>query len=306
MLKLSTIRFSLFAAVPSASTIIDTQFAILRRWKMPWTKTFLTGFILFLGLQIAGRADPIAYMVTTDKDFGTIDLATGDFTSEGFEGVQLAGLGEIGSTLYGVNYAAGTGTLYTIDTANGSLTTVGTDTAVEYEAFGSTLTNLYAIGENNVGAFELYSVNSSDGSPTLLGLTGLTPGGDYTLSTDSSTLYFAEGTNLYTIDTTTGAATLVGPTGGKQFGGLVTETSTLYGGEYNPAFEVDTLNTTSGTATAGPALSGNDPGAGFAGLAGIPPTATTPEPGSVSLLLIGFLAAGIWIKARRQTAADRG
>jgi hypothetical protein len=260
---------------------------------------------MFLGLQVAARADPLAYMLTTDKDFGTIDLATGDFTSDGFESVQLAGLGEIGSTLYGVNYAAGTGTLYTIDTANGSLTTVGTDTAVEYEAFGSTLTNLYAIGENNVGAFELYSVNSSNGSPTLLGLTGLTPGGDYTLSTDSSTLYFAEGTNLYTIDTTTGAATLIGPTGGKQFGGLVTETSTLYGGEYYPTFEVDTLNTTSGTATAGPALSGTD-GSGFAGLAAIPPTATTPEPASVSLLLVGFLAAGIWIKARRQTAVDRG
>jgi hypothetical protein len=305
MLKLSTIRFSLFAAVPSASNIIDTQFAILRRWKMPWTKTFLTGFILILGLQVAGRADPIAYMVTTDKDFGTIDLGTGDFTSDGFEGVQLAGLGEIGSTLYGVDYQAGTGTLYTVNGSSGALTTVGTDTTVEYGAFGSTLTGLYGL-KTTSGTFELFSINPTTGKSTDLGSTGLSVGGDYTLSTDSSTLYLAAGTNLYTIDTTTGASTLIGPTGSKQFGGLVTETSTLYGGEFNPAFEVDTLNTTSGTATAGPALSGTDLGAGFAGLAAIPPIVTTPEPGSASLLLIGLVAAGILIKARRQTAADRG
>ena len=272
---------------------------------MPWTKTFLTGFIMFLGLQVAARADPLAYMVTTDKDFGTIDLATGDFSSEGFESVQLAGLGEIGSTLYGVNYAAGTGTLYTIDTANGSLTTVGTDTAVAYEAFGSTLTNLYAIGENNVGAFELYSVNSSDGSPTLLGLTGLTPGGDYSLSTNSGTLYFTDGADLYTLDTTTGAATSVGATGagGPGFGALVTENGLLYGGQYSSPTAVDTLNTTTGAATFVSDLSGTS--SSFAGLAPDVPTAT-PEPVNVSVLLLGFLAAGIWIKARRQTAADRG
>jgi len=272
---------------------------------MPWTKTFLTGFILILGLQVAGRADPIAYMVTTDKDFGTIDLGTGDFTSDGFEGVQLAGLGEIGSTLYGVDYQAGTGTLYTVNGSSGALTTVGTDTTVEYGAFGSTLTGLYGL-KTTSGTFELFSINPTTGKSADLGSTGLSVGGDYTLSTDSSTLYLAAGTNLYTIDTTTGASTLIGPTGSKQFGGLVTETSTLYGGEFNPAFEVDTLNTTSGTATAGPALSGTDLGAGFAGLAAIPPIVTTPEPGSASLLLIGLVAAGILIKARRQTAADRG
>jgi hypothetical protein len=131
-------------------------------------------------------------------------------------------------------------------------------------------------------------------------------GGDYTLSTNSSTLYFADSSNLYSLNLTTGAATLIGATGGAQFGALVNESGTLYGGQDNLAFQVDTLNTSTGAATAGPGLTGADFGAGFAGLAAIPPTAATPEPGYVSVVLIGFLSAGIWIKARRQRAAVRG
>jgi hypothetical protein len=245
-------------------------------------------------------------MVTTDKDFGTIDLNTGDFTSAGFDQVQIAGLGEIGSSslLYGASYGSGVGTLYSIDTTNGSLTTVGTDTAVAYLAFGSTLTSLYAL-EGTSGGFDLYSIDPTTGQATLVGDTGIAQGGDFTLSTNSTTLYFTESDELYTLNTTTGAPTLVGSTGGPQFGALVTEGGTLYGGEYNPNYVVDTLNTINGTATVGPALSGTS--SGFGGLAAIPAIVPTPEPGNVSMLLLVLLTGGLWVKtrlAKRQTAAD--
>jgi hypothetical protein len=297
-----------FSAAPGSADAVDNTFAILRRWRMPWTKTIVTGFILFLGLQFAARADPIAYMVTTGlspEDFGTIDLNTGAFTSVGTESIALAGLGEIGSTLYGVDYAAGTGTLYTINTSTGALTQQGsTDNSVEYLAFGSTLTGLYGL-ENVAGFFDLYSINSTTGLATLVGATGVAQGGDFTLSTNSSSLYLAEGADLYTLSLTDGAASLVGATGaaGAGFGGLVSESGTLYGGQYQSPTAVDTLNTSTGAATFVSDLSGTT--GSFAGLAPVPVTTPTPEPGHVSLLLLGLLAGGVWVQTRLSNRSSK-
>jgi hypothetical protein len=268
-----------------------------------------SSLFFFLGPQSAARADT-AYMITGSRDFGTINLNTGVYTSTGptstGSGPQaLSGLGEIGSKLYAESFGAGEGILYTINTASGALTTVGTDTTYNPLGFGSTLTGLYAVAENNVGKFDLFSINSGTGMATDLGTTGLAPGGDYTLSTNSSQLYFALGADssngfaseLYTLSIANGAATLVGPTGGPQFGGLVTEGSILYGGAFNTR-QVDTLNAGTGAATAGAGLTGTT--SDFAGLAPIPATTATPEPRSVSLLLLGLLAAGGWIQTRRR------
>jgi len=266
-----------------------------------WTRTIAAGFILLGGLQSAARADTNAYMITVNRDFGTIDLNTGAYTSVGStstgSGPQaLSGLGEIGSTLYAESFGAGVGTLYSINTTTGALTAVGTDTTYNPLGFGSTLTGgLFAIAENNVGNFDLFSVNSTTGAATDLGGTGLAPGGDYTLSTNSNTLFFALGTNLYTLNTSNGTPTLVGPTGGDQFGGLVTEGSVLYGGAFNTR-AVDTLNTTTGTATAGSGLTGTT--SDFEGLAAIPATSPVPEPRTISWLLLGLLAGGTWVQSR--------
>jgi hypothetical protein len=286
MFKQSTIHHRLFTTAVPASTTIG---------RMSWTTTILAGFVLLLGLQSAARADTIAYMLTNNEEFGTIDLNTGDFTSDGTQPVQLAGLGEIGSTVYGVNYQAGTGTLYTVNTSTGALTQQGsTDNSVEYAAFGSTLTGLYAL-QGSQSVFNLYSINPTTAQATLVGSTGIAQSGDFTLSTNSNTLYFTEGSNLYTINTTTGVATLVGATGaaGAGFGALITESGTLYGGQYQDPTAVDTLNTGTGAATFVADLSSSD----FGGFAAIP--TATPEPGNVALLLAGLLAASVWIKKRR-------
>jgi|CZKS01.1.fsa_nt_gi hypothetical protein len=277
---------------------------MLNKSTISWTRTIVTGFILLVGLQSAARADINAYMITVSADFGKLDLNTGVYTSIGptvavagtFPGTRsLAGIGEIGSTLYGVCEGCGEEALYTIDPTTGSLTQVGIDGSYIPVGFGSTLTGLYAVDFSK----NLYSVNPVTGAAHFIGSTGVATGSDYTLSTNSGTLYFASAAELYTLNLTTGLATLVGPTGGPQFGGLVTEGSVLYGGEYPLPKEVDTLNTGTGAAASQvpPApLTGTT--SDFAGLAAIPATSSVPEPRTVSWLLLGLLAGAGWIKTR--------
>jgi hypothetical protein len=101
-------------------------------------------------------------------------------------------------------------------------------------------------------------------------------------------LYFADGVNLYTLNTNTGAATLVGPMGGGvEIGALLQENGTLYGGVETPSLMVDTLNPTTGAATTGPALSGAT--GHFYALAPNPlPSSAVPEPQTW-----GFLGSGL-------------
>jgi hypothetical protein len=69
---------------------------------------------------------------------------------------------------------------------------------------------------------------------------------------------------------------------------------TLYAGQTLPSDFVDTVNTTSGVATAGPALTGTT--SNFWGLAQLP-ASSTPEPASLGLVLFG--AAAIFALQRR-------
>jgi hypothetical protein len=239
-------------------------------------------------------ADNIAYMGTVSGQFGTIDLNTGAFTSLGNSGLTLAGMAVANATLYGSSYHTAAGDLYTINPTNGAVTVVGVS-GVDYDDFGSTTTGLYAIGTNA----DLYSINGISGAATLIGATGLSFGTWRSLSTNSSTLYFANGTNLYTISTTTGAATLVGSMGSVEEGAMLFEGGILYGGDDSPGGTVDTFNLTTGAATVGPSVSGTS--SAFFALAPNPlPASSTPEPGTILLLLGG--GAGIVLMKRRAAA----
>lgn len=229
------------------------------------------------------KADDIAYatMATSaGADFATIDLTTGAFTLLGHSGPNfLAGLGELGTpnpttTLY----AAQNNTLYTINTTNGSLTTVGSS-GVTYADFGSTPTGLYAVSTNA----NLYLIDPLTGGATLIGSTGLSLSGDSILSTNSNTLYFEDSGNLYTLNVLTGAATLVGSLGGHGLGGIVLESGTLYGGELSPFPTIDTINPSTAAVTVGPSV--NTGGTLIFGLA--PFFAPVPEPSTVVSFLLG-------------------
>ena len=232
------------------------------------------------------KADNIAFMGTISGQFGTIDLNTGVFTSLGNSGETLAGKAVASATLYATSYHTSTGTLYTVNPANGSLTVVGTS-SIDIDDFGSTTSGLYAVGVDG----DLYSINRLTGAATLIGPTGLAFGTWRSLSTNSSTLYFANGANLYTLNTTTGEATLIGNMGGPEEGALLLEGGILYGGENLPALVADTLNTTTGAATVGPSVTGTS--SSFFALASNPLPAKTPEPTTLALLGAGITALAV-------------
>ena len=103
---------------------------------------FVVGRLCVDGASSVAQADNIAYMTTNTGDFGTIDLNTGVFSLLGNSSQSLAGLGVYNGTLYGTSYHGANGTLYKINLANGSLTSVGSST-ITYGDFGSTTTGLY-------------------------------------------------------------------------------------------------------------------------------------------------------------------
>ncbi len=259
----------------------------------PKRHLFLAAFAAFATLlsAFAAKADDFAYAVMDGGNFGSLDLNTGAFTLLGTTGLSPAiGLGVAGGQLFTTNYQGGTGTLYSVNPANGSLTTIGTSN-VSYDDLGSTTTGLYAVGTNG----NLYSLNPVTGGATLIGATGLSLSGDRNLSTNGNTLYAETGSNVYTVNTVTGAATLLGSTGGPEFAGLVVESGILYAGLAQTA----TINLSTGAATTIAPLTGTGASEIF-GLA--PDPLIVPEPSTWALLGTGALLLAA-VAVRRRVAA---
>src|SRR3984957_15356350 len=160
-----------------------------------------------------------AYMLGTaaqgvENPFGIVDLNSGAFTlignmgSGGYDGLAVAN---------GVLYTEQNGLLYSVNTSNANLTLIGGVTGTPNLAtFGSTTTGLYGFtGAGSSEVATLFSINPHTGAITAIGPIGASviPNGQtyyQRLSVGSSTLYMESNSNLYTIDTTTGAATRVG------------------------------------------------------------------------------------------------
>src|SRR5450755_1301307 len=214
----------------------------------------LAGATLSALCAVANASDNIAYMGTVSGEFGTIDLDTGSFTLLGNSAQTLAGMAVANGFLYASSYHTSSGQLFTVNLANGSLAAVGGVDGISIDDFGSTTSGLFAVST----AADLYSINATTGAATLVGAMGLGFGSWRSLSTNSSTLFFADGANLYTLNTSTGAASLVGNMGGSQFGAMVQEGGKLYAGrDAGGSLAVATLNTTTGQATIGANLTGS-------------------------------------------------
>jgi hypothetical protein len=237
--------------------------------------------LCLVGASSIALADNYAYSVAENGTFGATDLDTGTTNVLGTTGLTLGGLGSINNTLYGTGY--GNDNLYSINTSNGAATLIGASN-VSYDSFGSTSTGLYAFGDND----NLYSINPDTGAATLIGPTGLTIGAWRGLSTDASSLYYAQDGSLYTLNTSTGAATLVSNHLGASIGEMVGENGALYGVTSGGA-AIDTINLTTGTATAGP-----NPNEDIWGLSPLTqaPVASVPEPATTVMWLFGTALTG--------------
>jgi hypothetical protein len=163
--------------------------------------------VVALAVHSSARADSFAYEVTgIGTEFGIVDLNTGVFTPVGNMGQTLAGLGTAGGVIYGVDYHGDT--LYSVNTSTGALTTIGTGAVASgYSMFGSTTSGLYAAGFDG----NLYTISPSTGAATPIGYIAIRIGPIVAeMSTGSSTLYVASDEFLYSLSTTTAAATLIG------------------------------------------------------------------------------------------------
>ena len=238
---------------------------------------------------VAHAADRLAYASGAAGVFGTLNLDTGSFGVLGYSPYLLAGLAVLDGKLYTSSYK-GASQLYEVDTADGSLTAVGGTSGQSFYDFGSTPTALYGVGTDA----KLYSISTADGHGTLIGSLGITlVSSVQSLSSNSSTLYLINGSSLYSLSTSTGAASLVGPVGSSLIGAMTMIDGTLYAGVSN-GLSVATLDTLTGSVTAGPGVTGGTLGS-FWGLAGVP-VASVPEPGTWAL----WAAGGLLLLSRRR------
>jgi uncharacterized protein (TIGR03437 family) len=228
-------------------------------------RTRATTGLLTIGLLVtlAGslEADDMAYMLGTaalgvQNPLGIVDLNTGVFTlignmgSGGYDGLAVAN---------GVLYTEQNGLLYSVNTSNASLTLIGGLNGNNLATFGSTTTGLYGLASSGSSSVAtLFSINPETGAVTAIGPIGAIPNGQgyyARLSVGSSALYMEFNSNLYIINTTTGAATQVGTTDTNDYLSTVAlfENGTYYAG-YGPG--IGTINVTTGQIKPGSMLSG--------------------------------------------------
>lgn len=190
-----------------------------------------TGIGLFIGLEAADDGTLYVVNSTTDQLF-TIDQQTATANVVGSFGGGFVGMQDLAFNSSGVLYGFedATNDLVTIDLNTGTATTVVRlpNTNLTGLAFDSS-DNLYA---SDFIDGKLFEVNQITGALTEIGSFGLSASHHLaTLDFDASgTLYAADfgiTDHLYTINTSTGAATSVGPTGFGTVRGIVFANSSV-------------------------------------------------------------------------------
>ncbi|MDX1435438.1 MAG: S8 family serine peptidase [Anaerolineales bacterium] len=178
-----------------------------------------TNVMALFGYDFDPSASTLYALDDTSQSLGTINLATGAFTSIGAS-VPLAGHTWTGltsdpttGTFYASSTDGTTGALYTINIATGTATLVGTNATTALLIDISVGPDGVMYG-HDIGTDSIYTIDKSNGAATLVGLTGynanFAQGMDF--DNDDGTLYIflyiGGGANVYgTVNTSTGAVT---------------------------------------------------------------------------------------------------
>ncbi len=202
------------------------------------------------GKDIWGLAVPDlspATGTTLDGLCGTVNLATGQWTTLTSGDPVVAGIGQIGASLYGGAFDGNT--LYQVDPVTCSFTPVGSGSVDNgYHDFGATTGGLYGIAQDPTS--DLYSVNPNTGATTFIGATNLPTGGGQGVSANCPIFYATAGSptsKLYIVNTTTAAITEIGDTGITRIYALICAAGTLYA--TNAAGNLYTINPVNAQAT---------------------------------------------------------
>ncbi len=256
--------------------------------------------LLFLFAGCVSAA-PLTYAVTDSKQFGTLDLSSGNFT-------QISSTADV---LYGIVGVSGgfdaltsNGILVSINPSTGAETTIGDTTlGSNTNTFDSFAGTLYAIGVNG----ELYSINPATAALTTVGSTGIAPlnasDAYYTSLTGfNGSLYYtledvttSVGPDLYKVNPATGASQFIGSTAG------YLDASLYYNGVFYGLSSTDdpqgarifSINPTSGQGSLLGDISGN--------ATTVYGVTVVPEPATVVLLGAGL--AALYFRSRPSLAA---
>lgn len=231
------------------------------------------------------------YVAGSSNEFGTLNLATGQFTQTGTLASTLFGLGfTSGGTLYGVDSMS---QLYQVDPVTGVETLeghIGPDAAFTATASGELL-----YGLTGASSAVFFSISPTTQTATELATdTGITSDGLFASS--GGTLY-ATGmsstgiSTLYRL-TTSGVVTALGSTGimdtNEAFGAGVFAGNTLYG--FNNNRGIYTFDTGTGAATLTRPYDLGTSGDTLYAAALAP--AAAPEPATPATLILGILGLG--------------
>ena len=246
----------------------------------------------------AARADTYLWISDSSNNIGELDLTTQSVVTGSVHntGQLLTDIAFIGAQMYGASFAG----LYSVNTTNGALTSIGS-----YGSVGNSGMNaLLGSGANLLGASattnEVYSINPTTAAATNFASSPLASAGD--LAYAGNTLYEAGvGSSYELVNVTTDS--IVGP---------FSNSAAVYGFAYSGGVmyavagtEVYSVNLSTAALTPLFSYAGSDSGLQSAlGMAVVSENASAvPEPSTWALMLAGFAAMGFAGYRRRNSRA---
>jgi hypothetical protein len=285
---------------------------------------FLAMVLAIAGFSRTASADIITYAATAQGDFGALDLTTGQYTSIGSSNVtSIVGMGFIGTTLYGVDNSPNGAGFYSINTSTGAATQISTlmdATGAPVTAAGGTTTGGLFFGVTQDNPTVLFAATSAGNlseistNPTFPadGLVAVGPGAS------GGNLFVSEftgnpftGDELHTI-TSTGTVTdigglnngLSGPSevGQQAITGLIFG-STLYAIDGSSIYTYTVSPTSVSALLTTTAITGLNPNGDQVFAVAAITTTSVPEPTSLVMGSIAFVAVGLGCARRRFLSA---